>query len=106
MEAAKKVTWTATALAMVADLHDYLESQAGDEVAVAYIEDLLEFGNALEYKSEHFSFCRNPRLQERAYRCAVFRKSYILISKTDAVQVNILGVLHISRGPTAFESLP
>ena len=38
----KKVDWTANALAMVSDIYDYLEDQAGDDVASDYIDTLLE----------------------------------------------------------------
>jgi plasmid stabilization system protein ParE len=55
--AGKKVDWTANALVMVSDIYDYLEGQAGDDVASNYIDTLLEYGNSLDERSEHFSFC-------------------------------------------------
>ena len=49
--AGKKVEWTANALAMVTDIYDYLEDQAGDDIASDYIDTLLEYGNSLDEKS-------------------------------------------------------
>jgi plasmid stabilization system protein ParE len=100
--AGKKVDWTANALAMVADIYDYLEDQAGEDIASNYIDELLEYGNCLDEKSEHFSFCKHPKLQEKGYRCAQFRKTYVLIYKEDAIKVNILAVIHVRRSPEVF----
>lgn len=103
--AGKKVEWTANALAMVADIYDYLEEQASDDIASDYIDDLLEFGNNLEEKSEHYSFCQHPILQEKGYRCAQFRKTYVVIYKYNGFKVSILAVLHIKRSPDIFGSV-
>lgn len=100
--AGKKVEWTANALAMVTDIYDYLEDQAGDDIASDYIDTLLEYGNSLDEKSEHFSFCRHPKLQEKGYRCAQFRKTYVVIYKEDALKVSILAVIHVKRSPEIF----
>jgi len=77
--ASKQVNWTANALQMVFDIFDYICSQADEVKASDYVTDLMDFGNALNEKSEHYSFCRHPRLQEKRYRCAFFRKAYIII---------------------------
>lgn len=87
---------------MVADIYDYLEDQAGQDIASDYIDELLEYGNCLDEKSEHFSFCKHPKLQEKGYRCAQFRKTYVLIYKEDAIKVNILAVIHVKRSPEVF----
>jgi plasmid stabilization system protein ParE len=100
--AGKKVDWTANALVMVSDIYDYLEGQAGDDVASNYIDTLLEYGNSLDERSEHFSFCGHPKLQEKGYRCAQFRKTYVLIYKEDAVKVSILAFIHVKRSPEIF----
>lgn len=100
--AGKKVDWTANALAMVSDIYDYLEEKAGEDIASEYIDELLEYGNSLDEKSEHFSFCRHPKLQEKGYRCAQFRKTYVLIYKEDLSRVSILAVIHVKRSPAAF----
>ena len=105
METAKKVNWTANALALVADLYDYLEIQSGEDFASNYIDALLLFGNDLNTKSEHYSFCRNAKLQARGYRCALFRKAYIVIYMEDDIEVVILGVIHVKRGPDIFEQI-
>lgn len=90
---------------MVGELYDYLSEAMGDREADDYINQLMAFGNSLETKSTHHSFCRNKKLQSRGFRCALFRKKYILIYTVDEVQVNILGVLHSKRSPEAFENL-
>ena len=105
MEAAKRVNWTANALAMVANIFDYFENQSGEHFASAYIDDLLTFGNDLSSKSLHFSYCRNEKLQAKRYRCAVFRKSYVLIYNENISDVFILAVLHVKRGPEIFEQI-
>jgi plasmid stabilization system protein ParE len=103
--AGKQVNWTANALSMVSDIYDYLEDQAGSVVASDYIDDLLNFGNALDEKSEHYPFCRHSRLQEKGYRCAQFRKTYILIYRENNSEVNILAVIHAKRNPDVFEEV-
>jgi plasmid stabilization system protein ParE len=100
--AGKKVDWTANALAMVSDIYDYLEDKAGEDMASEYIDELLEYGNNLDEKSEHFSFCQHPKLQQKGYRCAQFRKTYVLIYKENSLQVNILAVIHVKRSPEVF----
>lgn len=105
MEAAKKVNWTANALALVAEIYDYLEIQSGEDFASTYIDALLTFGNELNTKSEHYSYCRNAKLQTRGYRCALFRKTYTVIYKENEAEVIILGVVHIKRGPDIFEQI-
>jgi len=103
--AGKKVDWTANALVMVSDIYDYLEGQVGNDIASNYIDSLLEYGNSLEEKSEHYSFCRHPKLQEKGYRCAQFRKTYLLIYKENAEKVSILAVIHVKRSPEVLDNL-
>lgn len=105
MATAKKINWTANALALVAEIYDYLENQSGEDFALAYIEDLLAFGNELDLKSEHYSYCRNITLQNRGYRCALFRKTYIIVYKENQFEVVILGVIHFRRSPDIFQQL-
>jgi plasmid stabilization system protein ParE len=105
MEAEKYVNWTADALAMVADINDYLENVSGVGFASDYIDELLAFGSNLSKKSEHNSYCRNPKLQEKKYRCAIFKKTYILIYKENETDVAILAVIHQKRNPTVFEQI-
>jgi len=64
---------------------------------------LVEFGNFLANKSEHFSYCRNTKLQARGYRCALYKKRYILMYKENAKNVAILAVIHTKRSPLEFE---
>ena len=101
-EPEKYVNWTANALLMVSDIYDYLENVSGEDFASRYIDDLLEFGNHLNTESEHFSYCRNAILQAKGYRCATFRKSYVVIYKEDPARVNILAVIHSKRSPEVF----
>ena len=75
----KSVNWTANAALMLSDIYEYIESQSGDLVASEYMSELIEFGNRLSTKFEHFSFCRNTKLQLRGYRCALFKKRYLRI---------------------------
>lgn len=39
------------------------------------------------------------------YRCATFRKSYVVIYKEDPARVNILAVIHSKRSPEVFETV-
>ncbi len=105
MEAKKWVNWSLNAMLMVGELYDYLVEVMGEPKSDEYIEELMDFGNSLEIKSDFHSFCRNHKLQTAGYRCALFRKKYIIIYKTDEKRVNILGVLHAKRSPQAFEDL-
>jgi len=105
MAATKKVNWSLNAMLMLGELFDYLEEQIGDVKTIEYIDNLMDFGNTLDSESTHFSFCRNKKLQAAGYRCATFRKKYILIFKEKTKAVDILGVLHVKRGPGAFEEL-
>ncbi len=102
---AKRVNWTANALLMVSDIFDYLESVSGEAFASDYVDDLLEFGNRLNTKSEHFSYCRNAVLQAKRYRCATFQNSYILIYKKDEMDVSLLAVIHVRRSPQIFAAV-
>lgn len=104
-DATKNVNWTANALLMVSDIYDYLENVSGEDFASRYVDDVLEFGNSLNIKSEYFSYCRNAKLQAKGYRCATFRKSYVLIYKENAADVNILAVIHSKRSPEVFEAV-
>ena len=105
MATAKKVNWSLNAMLMLGELYDYLEDQMGDVEAQAYLDELMNFGNALDTKSTQHSFCRHKILQEKEFRCARFRNKYFIIYKSDNQSVNILGVLHVKRGPQAFEGL-
>jgi plasmid stabilization system protein ParE len=105
MEKKKKVNWSLNAMLMLGELYEYLEEQLGSLKATDYLNDLMDFGNSLEVKSTRHSFCRNQKLQSKGYRCARFRKKYILVYKTDKKLVNILGVVHAGRGPEVFEDL-
>jgi hypothetical protein len=105
MEKKKNVNWSLNAMLMLGELYEFLEGQMGDLKATDYLNDLMDFGNSLEAKSTLHSFCRNQMLQTKGYRCARFRKKYILVYKTDKKQVNILGLVHVGRGPEAFENL-
>lgn len=104
-EPEKYVNWTANALLMVSDIYDYLESASGEDFASRYVDDLLEFGNHLNVKSEHYSYCRNAKLQAKGYRCATFRNSYVMIYKENSAEVNILAVIHSKRNPEVFETV-
>ena len=92
MAAAKKVNWSLNAMLMLGELYDFLEEQMGDSAATGYLDDLMDFGNALDFKSSRFSFCRNKKLQTVGYRCATFRKKYILVYRESTNNVDILGV--------------
>jgi plasmid stabilization system protein ParE len=105
METEKYVNWTADALSMVADINDYLENVSGEDFASDYIDDLLDFGSNLSKKSEHNSYCRNSKLQEKKYRCVLFKKTYILIYKENDTDVVILAVIHQKRNPIIFEQI-
>jgi plasmid stabilization system protein ParE len=105
MEAEKLVNWTANALSMVADIYDYLENISGEIFSSDYLDQLLAFGNELNVKSEHYSYCRNTKLQEKFYRCALFKKTYILIYNENESVVNILAIIHTKRNPTVFEQV-
>jgi len=104
METPKKVTWSANALLMVSELFDYLTETISEYFADGYIDELLEFGESLAYKSEHHSYCRNIKLQEKQYRCALFKRKYILIYSTAESEVLILAVIHAKRNPKDFEN--
>ena len=105
MEKKKKVNWSLNAMLMLGELYEYLEEQMGGFKADEYLDELMDFGNSLETKSTLHSFCRNKQLQSKGYRCALFRKKHILIYKIAGNLVTILGVLHVRRGPEAFEAL-
>lgn len=90
---------------MPGELYDYLEEQIGDAKAQDYLDELMDFGNTLETGSTHHSFCRHKKLQEKKYRCARFKNKYLIIYKTNPTDVDILAVLHVKRGPEAFEDL-
>ncbi|HRI61246.1 MAG TPA: type II toxin-antitoxin system RelE/ParE family toxin [Saprospiraceae bacterium] len=105
MEKPKKVNWSATALLMIADTYDYLVEQTGEYFADKFTQELLEFGERLSIKSEQFSYCRNPKLQAKGYRSALFRKKYMVIYQTSETQVDILGVVHSRRNPKDYENL-
>jgi len=101
----KGVDWTANAALMLSDIYVYIESQSGTFVASEYLGELIEFGNHLATKSEHFSYCRNIKLQTRGYRCALFKKRYVLIYKENEVSVTILAIIHAKRSPQEFEKI-
>lgn len=105
MEEPKKVNWSANALLMVAETYDYLVEKTGEIFADEFTEELLAFGEKLSIKSEHFPFCRNPKLQAKGYRSALFRKKYMVIYSTNETKVDILGVVHSSRNPKDYENL-
>jgi plasmid stabilization system protein ParE len=105
MEKPKKVNWAANALLMIADTYDYLVEQTGEDFADRFTGELLEFGERLSIKSEQFPYCRNKKLQEKAYRSALFRKKYMIIYSTSIDQVDILAVIHSSRNPKDYENL-
>lgn len=105
MATAKKVNWSLNAMLMLGEPYDYLEEQMGDVKAQGYLDELMDFGNALDFKSTHHSFCRQKTLQENELRCARFKNRYFIVYKTDAISVDILAVLHVKRGPEAFEEL-
>ena len=105
MEKPKKVNWSANALLMVADTYDFLVEQTGEDFADVFTQELLEFGERLSVKSEHFPYCRNPKLQAKGYRSALFRKKYLVIYSTSYDQVHILGVVHSRRNPKDYENL-
>ncbi len=67
MAATKKVNWSLNAMLMLGELSDYLEEQIGDVKTIEYIDNLMDFGNALDSKSIHFSFCRNKKLQAAGF---------------------------------------
>ena len=90
---------------MLSDIYEYIESQSGDLVASEYMSELIEFGNRLSTKFEHFSFCRNTKLQLRGYRCALFKKRYVLIYKEKETSVAILAIIHAKRSPQEFEKI-
>lgn len=52
----KSVEWTANAALMLSDIYEFIESQSGEFVASEYLGELIEFGNRLATKSEHFSY--------------------------------------------------
>ncbi len=105
MAASFAVIWSANAARMVAELLDYLTEVMGEHAADAYVGGLVDFGNSLAVHAEHHSFCRNFKLQAFNCRCAIYRKKYVVIYRIDAGRVLILGVLHISRGPEAFQAM-
>ena len=105
MAATMIVHWSANAAIMLAELSDYLTNVMGEYAADNYLDELIAFGNAIAQKGEHFSFCRNLKLQALDCRCATFRKKYVVVFKIVELQVNILGVIHVSRGPDAFHSI-
>jgi plasmid stabilization system protein ParE len=105
MAAALMVYWSANAARMLAELSDYLTDLMGQNAADDYLDALIDFGNELSIKAEHYSFCRNFKLQALDCRCAMFRKKYIVVYKSDGFQVNILGVIHSSRDSAAFEGI-
>ena len=40
----------------------------------------------------------------KGFRCALFRKTYVVIYKTDDQEVVILAVIHVKRGLDIFEN--
>ena len=101
MAAAKKINWSLNAVLLLGELYDYLEEQLGELKTQDYLDELMDFGNTLDLKSTHHSFCRHKKLMENEIRCARFKDKYFIIYKTDARSVAILAVLHVKRGPSS-----
>lgn len=105
METEKKVNWTANALFMVTDIYEYLAEEASEQIASDYIDDMIAFGSSLNLHSTVYAYCRHPELAAKGYRCALFRKTYLLIYKSDETRVDILAIIHAKRGPEAYEEV-
>lgn len=91
------ITWSHSALSMLAEIHEYksLQSELSGE---KYINDLLESTEKLKKHPEFCAPCRNVKLREKGYRCCLF-KQHIIIYEIINSEILILAVIHSRRNP-------
>ena len=103
MEETIKVNWSFTALEMLYEIHEYL-SEYSDSTADNYVDELYEYTERLKQLPEMCASCRNPKLNEKGYRCCTFKNHIIIYERRDK-EVDILGIIHASRNPDDFEEM-
>lgn len=104
MATRKKVDWSLKSLEHVSNLFEYLEAQQDFDKAEAYIDNLFEFGNELSSKYAHYPPCRNKALRTEGFRCARFRKKYIIVYFEYDKKITILAIVHTRMGDSSIES--
>ncbi len=103
MEEELKITWSFSALEMLADLHEYI-SEEDEKAADKYIGGIYKSVEKLEKYPESCAPCRNEKLREEGYRCCKFR-NHIIIYEFVAEEVNILAVIHSKRNPSGIKDI-
>ncbi len=77
MEEKIKVTWSFSALEMLAEVHEYINEKS-EQSADNYVNGIFNTTLKLEKYPESCSPCRNQKLREGGYRCCLY-KSHIII---------------------------
>ena len=81
------ILWSPQAMDLIAELHEYLTEQLGENKADNYIQELFDFTeNKLASHPERISPCINPYLREVGCRCLLFKKKnislFLMLQKT------------------------
>ncbi len=100
----KKIVWTQEALYLLHGFYEYITSY-NEAKAELFLEEIFEFVKRFQTFPEMYPICRNPDLATRNYRCAVFKKKYIIVYRITKTVIDILAVIHASRNPNDFLKL-
>ena len=98
MEETIKVTWSFSALEMLAEIHEYI-SEKSEQAADDYIDGIYNSTKKLEHHPESCAPCKNHKLREKRYRCCLYKKHIIVYEYMHNI-IEILAVIHSSRNPS------
>ena len=98
MEEKIKVTWSFSALEMLAEVHEYI-SEKSEKSADNYIDGIYESTKKLEKHPESCAPCRNQKLREEGYRCCLY-KNHVIVYEFLNDEISILAVIHSRRNPS------
>ena len=103
MEEKVAIIWSASALIMLAQLHEYL-GEHSELSADKYVDGIHSSLSKLEKHPEACALCRDFKLAEQEYRCCNYRNHLMVYLYADQ-QVNILAVIHSSRSSITIKEL-
>lgn len=103
MEEKIKVTWSFSALEMLAEIHEYI-SERSEHSADNYIDGIYESTKKIERHPESCAPCKNPKLREGGYRCCLY-KNHIIVYEYINEEIEILAVIHSKRNPSSLNLL-
>lgn len=103
MEEKIKITWSFSALEMLAELHEYL-SEKSDQVADDYVDGVFESTKKLEQHPMSCAPCRNQKLRIKGYRCCLY-KNHVIVYKISENEIDILAIIHSRRNPSDVKNI-